>query len=454
MFFFFRSMDSSVARVIAYFGELSSMDSENAIEDHLLITPKLDQTILAHPEVQALLARGLASPSVAIRSFCLTKALSKLVPTEFSDALWLSVVKLIRDEDVGVSQRAIALAALHAKPVRLNVPVESLESLLVESALGELRVLEFVVRSLSLHEELVSVPFVVRVLDRLFVLAVGDGIDVLTAFSALELISGNLVGCKWGQNICLNAKLIERASTKAETAESSVAPALLRFVGMLVAACGDRGLESVQSGKALQLALAALDDPARIGEIYLDGCLCVVEGVAKSCDAGRRWLCENKLLASVVDHVRSGDNYVRVRCSHCVADVLATLEFSNSSETKEEVAKTIEETGQNVLVARLLHLASQPLLTEQRLAVFKLLTMLIKFMPNYAFKSCPTLFQFVTNRAGDSEKDAIEWRFVMVQEAFAHKDTFSAGQVTILRNYLQQGAFYKESRAEVKSEAN
>jgi len=186
----------------------------------------------------------------------------------------------------------------------------------------------------------------------------------------------------------------------------------------------------------------------------LDACLCLVEGVSKSCDSGRRLLCENKLLAAIVDHVRSGDVYVRVRCSHALADVLSTLDGSVGPEARVAVIQAVEQAGGEVLVARLMHLASQPLLTEQRTAVFRLLAVLIKHLPEYSFKSCPTLFAFIINRSADPEKDALQWRYVMVQAAFAAKELFSAAQIGLLTKYLQQGAFYKEHRADVKNEAN
>ncbi len=448
-------MDASVSRVVSYFGELAAMDSEIAIEDHLLVTPKLDSALLGHPDVQALLARGLRSSSVAIRSFCLSKALTKIEASSFSDSLWLSVLELVRDEDVGVSQRAIALAAQHASVARLaGEPLQALDRLEQESVMGLLRVLELAMRALVANKELAMVPYIVRHLERLFSLSVDANVDLLTQMSALELVSGELIGCDWGRNAVLDASLIEKAVSRAQNSDISLSPALLRFVGLAVSACGDRGLEQLQKTAAIHMIASALDDPSRIPELMLDASLCVAEGICKSCDAGRLLLCTSRLLASVVDHVRSGDVYVRIRSSHCVADVLATLDGPVGPEARTLVIKTIEEAGSNVLVAKLLHLASQPLLTEQRTAVFRLLSMLIKHLPDYSFHSCPTLFAFITNRSSDPQKDALEWKYIMVQSAFASKELFTDSQISILKTYLHQGALYKEHRAEVKSDAN
>lgn len=442
-----------IPRVVAYFRELESMDSENAIEDHLLITPRLDAAVLANEEVQGLLARGLASPSVAIRSFCLSKALPKIGPSEFSDNLWHSVLCLVRDDDVGVSQRAIALAASHATASRLSGPLETLDRLEKESVMGELRVLEFGVRvaASAVSGEVVRVPYVARLLSRLYSLAVGEEVDPLTQLSALELVSGGLVGNAWCRDAVLDAGLIERALLKATRSDEGLAPALLRFAGAVVASCGERGLEQVQRGGGLGSVVAALDDPAV--ERVLDGCLCLAEGTARSCDAGRRLVCESGVLKAAVERVlRSGDLFVRVRCAHCVADVLSTLDGAVGPEVRLLVARTVENAG-DALVARLLHLASSPLLTEQRAAVFLLLAALAKHLPEFAFKSSNNLFAFVINRAADGQKDALEWRFTMVELALASKELFTETQIHSLQQYQRQGAFYREHRADVESGA-
>ncbi len=457
-------------RVVSYFGELANMATEEVgaaalhvlcfltlplrqeIEDCLLVTPKLDGATLADPRVQQLIERGLQSPSVAIRTFCLSKALPRMSPNDLSDGMWLAVLSLVGDTDVDVSQRAVAFV-LDAAPGRLVLPAAAtvLEQLARHSPLLEMRVLDLAVRAATKQPDLAQVPIVGRLVDRALALCVSNE-DPLVCLSALELIAGVLATSAWGVSRILDEKLVEKTAARAEQNREHAA-AMLRFIGAIAAAGGERALEAVRASAAPELVRESLNEPSRVNEIFLDGCLCVLEGVARGSDGGRLHLCESGLLESVLDHVRSGDVYVRIRSTHCVAEILTSLS-SAGENAAETVRRTTQEKGAG-LVAKLLHLASQPLLTDQRTAVFRLLHLLIREVTEWAFTSNPTLFNFITDRRMDTQKDAIEWRFAMVQQAFAKKELFATeAQIGELTRYLRDGAYYAPARTDVKSEAN
>jgi hypothetical protein len=424
------------------------------IEDHLLITPKLDEATLSDPQVKQLLEAGLRSPSVAIRVFCLAKVLGKMAQADLSDALWLAALSLVGDESVEVSQRAVSFVAFSSPDrLRLEAARTVLERLAATSPLVEMRVLDLAVKAVGKNCDLLEhIPVLDRLVDRAIALcATGD--DPLVRLGALELVGGELVRCSWGMRRILESGLIGEAAAASAVPEADNAAALMRFVGGMAAAGGERALEAVLASAALKTARTALNDPARVNEVFLDGCLCVLEGVGSGSDGGRLHLCESGLLEAVLDHVRSGDVYVRIRSTHCVAEVVAGLSRAGP-KAREAVHAKIRDKGQG-LVAKLLHLASQPLLTEQRTAVFRLLHLLIREMSAWAFASNPSLLPFITNRSGDTQKDAAEWRFAMVQQALANKDQFATeAQAGLLTKYVREGPFYTESRADVKSETN
>ncbi len=418
------------------------------------MTPKLDEATLADAQVKQLVEAGLRSPSVAIRVFCLSKVLGKMAPADLSDALWLAALALVGDVSVDVSQRAVAFVVSGA-PERLRQEAArgALEQLAASSPLIEMRVLDLAVRAAARSCELLEhAPAIVRLVDRAVVLC-SAAEDPLLRLSALELVGGELVKCAWGMRRILDSGLVARAAAAAVAPEAENAAALLRFVGAVAAAGGERALEAVLASAALRTAREALQDPARVNEIFLDGCLCVLEGVGSGSDGGRLHLCESGLLEAVLEHVRSGDVYVRVRSTHCVAEVLAGLGRAGPP-AREAVRAKIADKGEG-LVAKLLHLAVQPLLAEQRTAVFRLLHLLIREMPAWAFGSNPSLLPYITNRSSDTQKDAIEWRFAMVQQALANKDQFATeAQAALLSKYAREGAFFMEHRADVQSEAN
>jgi hypothetical protein len=94
-------------------------------------------------------------------------------------------------------------------------------------------------------------------------------------------------------------------------------------------------------------------------------------------------------------------------------------------------------------------LALQPLLPEQRVSVFRLLSVLISHFAEWSFKSNPSLLPYITNRTDALDRDAITWKFQMVQDAHANRETagFTPEQKEALVKYLKEGAYYKDTES-------
>ncbi len=96
------------------------------------------------------------------------------------------------------------------------------------------------------------------------------------------------------------------------------------------------------------------------------------------------------------------------------------------------------------LGAKLLSLAQQPLLSEQRIAVFRVLALLIEKMPKWLHTTTPSVLPYVINRHLDTEKDAVQWRYAMAQAFVAHGhpaalELLGAEQYDWLLRFLRAG---------------
>ena len=194
--------------------------------------------------------------------------------------------------------------------------------------------------------------------------------------------------------------------------DSNLSAALFRLASAVAVSGGDRAVEVLRTQGILKLCDEALNHATDIPEAYLDGALSVLEGVGHT-NAGILHLCENGLLNLVLSLTRAPDVYVRIRSCHSLADLLEHLPAENSAVT----AYIEESESAKGLIAKLLIMCQQPLLLEQRTAVFRLLSLFIRRMPVWAFKTS-SLFNYITT-SPDNQEDAAKWRYSMAQEALS-----------------------------------
>lgn len=450
-------------RLLAYYGQMVGK-SEDEVADVLLVGPKLSATLVSRPSVAALLRRGLSNEAGAVLQRHVLRELSRalaLQPELLDEALWLSTVALL-GASLDVAQPALDFVVQFGSVERLrsDATKSALERVAASDGLAELRVVEAIVRLASQSQSRMEAPVVTVFLQRLLQLL--DSTDLLAQLSAVELLTSYVVKQPWTLQFLLGSGLHERAvaQVKGDAAAPNNA-ALLRLAGAIAAQSED-GFRAIERAKWLDIAVDALARPSEIPESRLDGSLSLLEGIARGSDAGRTRLLE--LLDPIVALVRGGDTYARVRGCHCLGDILecctvrlfvrATRFFvilahrrlspqdtPASARVLSGIASAPSAVG---LGAKLLSLAQQPLLSEQRVAVFRVLALLIEKLPKWLHSTTPSVLPYVINRHLDTEKDAVHWRYAMAQAFVAHGhpaalELLGAEQFDWLLRFLRAG---------------
>ena len=197
----------------------------------------------------------------------------------------------------------------------------------------------------------------------------------------------------------------------------------------------------------------ALQNPTEVPETYLDGCLGLLEGVAKGSDAGRLDLCESGMLDNIIQLAREGDAQMRVRGCHALAEVLETLSGA-AKAAKEKILAVVEASP--ALAAKVLALTSHPLLEQQRSAIFRLLSLFVREAAAWSFTRS-SLLSFIVSSA-DTQKDSVMWRYSLAREALAlgaaHLRSFlTQDEVDRLQAYASGEGGKKEAKADVRDVA-
>lgn len=424
--------------------------SEDEISDMLLVAPRLDASMMRVPEILELLFRGLHAPSAEVRRFVLRSLLKHMPVDQLPERLWLAGVALLGDSNLGVAQTAVSMTVTFATSDRLAVAEEILSRIETQSSECSLRVLQVAVEiigqkkvsssSASVHNRIVSA--LLRAdeegdTDPLFAVATLEQLATCASSAPEVVYSGTGLSVRAGKKIrtCIESR---------QESGGLLAAAWLRLLGSCVVAGGSDAFSTfLKDGPSggMQWALRVVDEQTSkeisISEALLDGALVVLEGVVIGSEEGctqMSALVMRKVLALASNPME--ETRVKVRCLSFVADVLEALNSQPvkrhttapvpsvklSADSKRKILSLVEET--TGLVARLLSMAQQPLLEDQREAVYRVLTSLIRESPQWTFQTAPSLAAFITGKMGaqglDISRDTLHWRFRMAQEAFNH----------------------------------
>lgn len=393
------------ARVLQFYGSSSVDDFSSG--------PALSARLLALPSVQELLLKGLLHSDAAVQGHVL-RAIRRAVqePRQVPDALWNAAVELVASPELDVAHTAMQVVLQFGHVERVQGALGLFKR--IEANMEEvhrIRLLELMVQFAIVREEYLRLPVVRERVDVIVRSMENDG-DLLAQLAILELVSSLLVSKPWTLQLVLQSGVVERAAkaVKAGTVDPHTSPSWIRFAGA-VARQGDEGFGVVSSAGWLDVVTDSIDRAGEVPESRLDSALTLLENIAIGSEAGCMAIVP--LLDGVLTLMRGGDTYGRVRACHSMADL---LEFARGEALLPAILASKHAEG---LGAKLLSLAQQPLLSEQRVSVFRVLTLFIAKALRWTHQSTPSLFHYCINRNLDTEKDAQQWRFAMAQAYLA-----------------------------------
>lgn len=434
--------DADEARLVAFYQALVGA-TEDQVGDALLTGPRLTPALARRPAVVALLLRGLGAGVGPTLQRHLVRSLGHVLENDENVPLppevWLGVVQLLGTNALDVAQPAAELVVRFGTQARLRGSCEAaLVAAAQHDAVTRLRVLEVATRLAAKEAALLDVPAVRALLVQLVAVA-QDPSDPLTQLSALEVLSMHAVTQPWTLQVLLDAQLLARASEAVRRAGGAgIADGALLRLAASVAAQGEDGYRAVETTGWLDVSMNALHLASEVSEARLDGAISVVEGAARGCGAGRARVAP--LVDPLAALVRGGETVTRIRACHGLCALLEASSEDATIPTALAAAAAAQGLG-----ARLLSLAQQPLLTEQRSVVFALLAQLVLKMPEWVHRTTPSLLPYVMNRNLDQEKEAVEWRYAIAKAFVTSKGAAAAAlllgdeSMRLLNSFLMQG---------------
>jgi hypothetical protein len=100
---------------------------------------------------------------------------------------------------------------------------------------------------------------------------------------------------------------------------------IFRFVAAVAAHGGDEVFEQLASTALLELSVTAVKKANEMKETYLDGAMCLLEGITKNSGRGQTFIVEQQILEQAFELMESGETYPRVRAVHFIAIILENL---------------------------------------------------------------------------------------------------------------------------------